>query len=98
MLAFKGDRGKLEDENVRGRRDLRPRTCLARCALSEGGAQPRDRSAPAFPCSWGSVAVCIGSAVCVVWGWFFLVSGFLGFCLLALFLLLNALAARSGLC
>lgn len=58
--ASKATRGKLEDETVRGRRDLRPRNCLARFALCKGGEYPRERSAHAFPCSWKLVTVCIG--------------------------------------
>jgi len=60
VLAFQSDRGKLEDENVKGRWDLRPRNCLARFALCEGGEHPGERSARAFPRSWKSVTVCVG--------------------------------------
>lgn len=58
VLAFKSNQGKLEDENVRSRRDLRSRNCLARFALYKGGEYPREHSAHAFPCSWKSVTVC----------------------------------------
>lgn len=65
VLAFKSNQGKLENENVRGRRDLRPRNCLARFALYKGGEYPRECSAHAFPCSWKLVTVCIGRVVFV---------------------------------
>lgn len=68
----KATRGSWKMRTFRGRRDLRPRNCLARFALYEGGEYPREHSAHAFPCSWKSVAVCIGRVVFVVWGYFFL--------------------------
>lgn len=75
VLAFKSNQGTLEDENGRGRRDLRPRNCLARFALRKGGEYPRECSAHAFPCSWKLVTVCIGRVgVFCWWGfwvWFF---------------------------
>lgn len=43
--------GKLEDENIRGRWDLRPRNCLAQFVLYKGGEYPREHSAHDFPCS-----------------------------------------------
>lgn len=95
MLAFKSNQGTLEDENVRGRRDLRPRNCLARFALYKGGEYPRERSAHAFPCSWKLVTVCIGRVEFFCW-WGFL-GGFFCLFLFLLFMLLNALPARSRL-
>lgn len=56
---------KLEDENIRGRRDLKPRNCLAQFVLYKGGEYPRERSAHAFPRSWKSVTLCIGRVVFV---------------------------------
>lgn len=57
--------GKLEDENVGGRRDLSPRNCLAQFVLYKGGEYPRERSAHAFPHSWKSVTLCCGRIIFV---------------------------------
>lgn len=86
--------GKLEDENVRGRRDLSPRNCLAQFVLYKGGEYPRERSAHAFPRSWKSVTLCIGRIIFV--GIFF--PPFSIFFFFLLFTLLKALPDRLGSC
>lgn len=67
-------RGKLEDENARGRRDLRPRNCLARFVLYKGGEYPRELSAHAFPHSWKLVTLHWQGCFC--WDFFLFPSPF----------------------
>lgn len=66
--------GKLEDENARGRRDLRPRNCLARFVLYKGGEYPRELSAHAFPHSWKLVTLHWQGCFC--WDFFLFPSPF----------------------
>lgn len=99
-LPSNAARGSWKRRTVRAGRigDLRPRNCLALLALHKGGEYPRERSAHAFP-----LQLEIGHSV--HWQIFFFSFSyfffrffpfFFFFPLLVLFMLLNALPARSG--